>query len=140
VTPMPSTIASLAAELKAVHTVLNPIAAAYNSAFPSDANHDALKQAFRKHSARAREIVSAMVDQEPESARDALILALVVLDFVASEHDGNGGNYAKAETSAANALVQYLAREAGIAPAELGIFGEVLALAELEDGAAATAN
>lgn len=139
---MPSTIASLAAELRAVQAVLEPIAAAYNSALSSDANRDVLEQAFREHDTHAENIVSAMVGQEPQSARDALSLALVILDYAVFDGAaaGVGSDGTRNHVDAARALVRYLAREAGIAPADLGIFRETLALAEHKDGPPATAN
>lgn len=138
---MPSTIASLVAELAAVHTVLDPIAAACNEACPGDAGYDDLELACREHWARSRDLVSAMVGREPQSARDALALALVVLDYAAYDcASGVGSDGTPNHLTATRALVKYLAREAGVTPAELGIFGEALAAAGLKDGPRATAN
>ena len=139
---MTTTISTLAAELKSVHAVLEPIGAAYNEAVPGAANEPDLARAFRECSMRSQELVSAIVCQEPQSARDALSFALVILDYAVFDGDGAGVGCdgTRNHVNAARALVQYLAREASVTPAELGIFGEALVAAKLKDGPRATAN
>lgn len=118
---------SLVAELARLQQLLAPL-----DAIIADDTIDSTMAVVDSVRNRERAVIHALARSSPENARDALAVALVVLEGVLeSDRETGGADGSGSELPAMRSVVEFLAEAAGIAARDLNVFLDELEEAEI---------
>ncbi|MBL8565894.1 MAG: hypothetical protein JNM89_09270 [Hyphomicrobiaceae bacterium] len=122
-----STMSEVIDELAAIQAEFQPVLEEYQKAEPLTDRERYLDRTCGQFRTLERASVSALARMGPADSREALALALLLLDYAVFDGgDAGGFDGTGSHRAAAKGLVHYLAKQAGVAPGDLGIFAEAI--------------